>query len=126
MKPPTTKQSTFNLSNHYAIPAKAASDHRIRNERRTKPAGLQGTNGTETYLAGLGEAAVEVVLVGPVLEVADPERADLLQGRRLVVRPGHHHRAATAAGGSEARRREGGVWSGAGLASVSVVLAFRV
>lgn len=31
------------------------------------------------------EAAGEVVLVDPVLEVADPEGADLFQGRRLVV-----------------------------------------
>ena len=30
------------------------------------------------YLPGVGEAAVEVVLVGPVLEVADPQRPDLL------------------------------------------------
>ena len=46
----------------------------------------------DAYLPGVGEAAVEVVLVGPVLEVADPQRADLLQARRLVIR--RRHRAA--------------------------------
>jgi hypothetical protein len=44
------------------------------------------------YLPGVSEAAVEVVLVGPVLEVADPQSADLLQARRLVIR--RRHRAA--------------------------------
>jgi hypothetical protein len=52
----------------------------------------------------VGEAAVEVVLVGPVLEVADPQRAYLLQARRLVVRRCHlAARRRGAARGPEAR-----------------------
>jgi hypothetical protein len=61
----------------------------------------------------MGEAAVEVVLVGPVLEVADPQRADLLQARRLVVRRCHlAARRRGAARGPEARWRRGGLVSG--------------
>lgn len=48
------------------------------------------------YLAGEGEALVEESLVDPVLEAAYPERADLLQGRRLAVRRLHGVRAARA------------------------------
>lgn len=47
----------------------------------------------------MGEAVVEVVLVGPVLEVADPERPDLLQAGRLVVRRCRHGEAAPGDGG---------------------------
>jgi hypothetical protein len=67
----------------------------------------------------VGEAAVEVVLVGPVLEVADPQRADLLQTRRLVVRS--RHRAARRGGAGGGRRRG---WLGSGCSlSLSCVLA---
>jgi hypothetical protein len=53
----------------------------------------------------VGEAAVEVVLVGPVLQVADPQSAYLLQVRRLVVRRCHlAARRRGAARGPEARR----------------------
>lgn len=40
------------------------------------------------YLSGVGEAAVEVALVDPVLEVADPEGSDLFKGGGLVVAMG--------------------------------------
>lgn len=69
----------------------------------------------QTYLAGVGEAAVEVVLVGPVLEVADPQRADLLQARRLVVRRRHRagrRRGTTSVGGGAVEVRRGRVKSG--------------
>jgi hypothetical protein len=36
----------------------------------------------------MGEATVEVILVDPVLEVANPEGFDLLQGTGLVIRSG--------------------------------------
>jgi hypothetical protein len=53
----------------------------------------------------VGEAAVEVVLVGPVLQVADPQSTYLLQVRRLVVRRCHlAARRRGAARGPEARR----------------------
>lgn len=58
----------------------------------------------------MGEAAVEVVLVGPVLEVADPQRADLLQACRLVIR--RRHRAARGwlgVGGAAGTKAEGGL-----------------
>lgn len=59
------------------------------------------------YLPGVGEAAVEVVLVGPVLEVADPQRADLLQARRLVIRRRHRAARGCLGGGGAAGTRAG-------------------
>lgn len=53
----------------------------------------------EEYLAGVGEAAVKIVLVDPVLEVTDPEGSDLFEGGRLVVAVGRG-RDAGGAGGS--------------------------
>lgn len=37
------------------------------------------------YLAGVSEAGVEVILVHPVLQIADPESADLLGGSGLLL-----------------------------------------
>lgn len=58
----------------------------------------------------MGEAAVEVVLVGPVLEVADPQRPDLLQARRLVIRRSHRAaRGCLGVGDAAGTKTEGGL-----------------
>lgn len=42
-------------------------------------------NGGEDYLSSVRKAVVEVIFVDPVLEITDPQAADLLECGRLVI-----------------------------------------
>lgn len=66
-----------------------------------------------SYLSSMGKATVEVILVDPVLEIANPEGFDLLQGTGLVIGSGSYG----SAGGCERGGGSGGSDSGGGRGS---------
>ena len=45
----------------------------------------RGSKEINTYIAGMGETADEILLIHPVLQIADPERADLVGARKLGI-----------------------------------------
>lgn len=57
---------------------------RAREEQKLFESAERLSNG-RANLSGVGEAAAEVVLIDPVLEVTDPERPHFLDGGGLVV-----------------------------------------